>query len=245
MKTVGEALQLALCSFKEKNLDRSRRVAEELLMHVLHLSRIQLYLQFDKPLIQQELVLFNQLVKRALEKEPVEYILGRIEFYGCSIHLSQDVLIPRVETEILVDKACGLLKHTLLEGKVAWDLCTGSGCIGIALKKTFPQLQVALSDVSEKALSIAKGNAQRNGVNVELVQGDLLKALSARKVDILFCNPPYISNKEYADLDLSVRGFEPKEALLGGEDGLLFYRQLSKELPLYLNPKALLFFSSS
>src|SRR5262245_38851162 len=117
MKTVGEILQLTVQCFKEKNIDRSRRVAEELLSHVLHLPRMDLYLQFDKPMIQQEIDSFRELVKRKLKGEPLEYLLEKINFYGCSISVTKDALIPRPETEILLDKACSLLKNLPLEAK--------------------------------------------------------------------------------------------------------------------------------
>jgi release factor glutamine methyltransferase len=242
MKTLGEILHLTVQYFKEKNIDRSRRTAEELLSHILQLPRMDLYLQFDKPLLQQEVDSFRELVKRKLKGEPLEYLLEKINFYGCTISVTKDVLIPRPETEILLDKACSLLKNLPLEKKVAWDICTGSGCLGIALKKTFPQLNVALSDLSEKALNLARINAKNNEIEIECLQGDLLRAFGQRKADIILCNPPYVSNKEYCELDMSVRDYEPKEALVGGDDGLLFYKRLSEELPNFLNSGAKVFF---
>lgn len=242
MKTLGEILQLTIQCFKDKNIDRPRRTVEELLSHVLHLPRMELYLQFDKPLIQGELDKLRVLIKRKLRGEPLEYLLGNIIFYGCSILVTPDVLIPRPETEILLDKACILLKACSLEKKTVFDLCTGSGCLGIGLKKTLPHLNVVLSDISQRALALAQTNAAKNGVEVECLHGDLFMPFGQRKADIVICNPPYISNKQYHELDAAVRDFEPKEALLGGEDGLLFYRRLSRELPDYLYPGALLFF---
>jgi|SRR5579862_331146 len=242
MKTLGEILQLTAQCFKEKNIERPRRTAEELLSFVLHLPRLELYLQFDKPLVQDELNVLRDLVKRKLKGEPLEYLLGRVSFYGCTLTVTRDVLIPRPETEILLDKACHRLKSLSLEGKKAWDLCTGSGCLGIGLKKTFPQLQVFLSDVSDKALAVARNNAETNGVSVACLKGDLLAPFAGSKADIILCNPPYVSNKEYDHLDSSVSAYEPKEALVGGEEGLFFYQRLSAELPACLNPGALLFF---
>ena len=241
MKTLGEILQLTVQCFKDKNIERPRRIAEELLSHVFSIPRLELYMQFDKPLIEQELEVLRALVKRKLKGEPLEYLIGNVPFYGCSITVTKHVLIPRQETEILLDIACKRLKQLPLEGKKAWDICTGSGCLGIGLKKTLPQLDVALCDVSERALAVARRNAEHNGVSVECLQGDLLGPCVGRRADIILCNPPYVSNKEYHDLDVSVRGYEPQDALIGGEDGLLFYSRLSVELPRYLNPGALLF----
>src|SRR5277367_2060524 len=116
MKTLGEVLQLTVQCLKEKQIVRARRVSEELIAHVLHLSRLDLYMQFDKPLLEEELKILRELVKRALKNEPIEYILGRVSFYGCSIEVTSDVLIPRQETEILLEKADLRLKQGNLEG---------------------------------------------------------------------------------------------------------------------------------
>ncbi len=241
MKTLSEILSVSVEFFKEKGALRPRRLAEELIGHVLGIRRMDLYLQFDRPLLEEELVHLRSLAKRAIAAEPFEYITGRVCFYHCDIHLTTDVLIPRPETEILVDLACKKLKTKDLRGKIAWDLCTGSGCIGIAVKKSLPDLEMVLSDVSEAALGVAGKNAQVNQVKVELVQGDFLKPFEGRKADFIFCNPPYIAFKEYLGLDRSVREFEPKGALVGGEDGLEFYRRLKEGLPAHLNPGAQVF----
>ena len=180
-------------------------------------------------------------MKRAVKGEPFEYITGQVSFYHCNISVTPDVLIPRPETEILVDMACKYLKTQDLIGKTAWDLCTGSGCIGIAVKKSCPDLGVSLSDISDKALAVASKNAQENSCLVEFVHGDFLKPFKDCKADFIFCNPPYIAFKEYLTLDPSVKDFEPKEALLGGEDGLAFYKRLKEDLPSYLNRGAKIF----
>lgn len=238
MKTLGEVLTISSNFLKDKKHSRARRTAEELIAHALKLKRLDLYMQFDRPMVEAELENLRALLKRAVKGEPVEYITGEILFYQCSIAVTSDVLIPRPETEILVDIACKQLKSGVLLGKSAWDLCTGSGCIGIAVKKALPDLQVTLSDISNQALLVAAENAQRNDVQVELVCGDLLEPFVSLKADIVFCNPPYISNKEYESLDVSVKDFEPKTALVAEENGLAFYRRLKEALPQYLNPGA-------
>ncbi len=236
MKTLGEVLTLSTDFLKEKECKRSRRIAEELIGYILKLKRLDLYMQFDRPLVEIELEELRSLLKRAVKGEPLEYITGEVSFYDCAIAVSPHVLIPRPETEILVDLACKQLKQMPLQGKIAWDLCTGSGCIGIAVKKACPDLEMVLSDISEDALSVAEANAQSNQVQVEIVQGDLFAPFASRKADFIFCNPPYISNKEYLNLDESVKDFEPKTALVAEEDGLAFYRLLKESLPKYLNP---------
>ncbi|MBI2810028.1 MAG: peptide chain release factor N(5)-glutamine methyltransferase [Candidatus Melainabacteria bacterium] len=238
MKTLGEVLTLTVDFLKDKKVARHRRVAEELIGHALKLKRMDIYMQFDRPMAETELESLRALLKRAVKGEPVEYIIGHVQFYHCQIAVNPDVLIPRPETELLVDQAC----RQLTESKTVWDICTGSGYIAIALKKAHPHLTVVASDISEKALELAKANAAMNEVEVELLLGDLLAPFAGRKADAVLCNPPYISSKEYLTLDRSVLDFEPKGALVGGEDGLEFYRRLEKDLPAYLNPQAKIFF---
>lgn len=236
MKTLGEVLTLSTNFLKDKAHNRARRTAEELIAHTLQLKRLDLYMQFDRPMVEAELEALRVLMKRAVKGEPLEYITGEISFYHCSITVTPDVLIPRPETEILVDMACKQLKSHDLSNKTAWDLCTGSGGIGIAVKKACPDLHVALSDICSKALKVAALNAQRNSAEVELVQGDLLEPFAARKADFIFCNPPYISNNDYQALDGSVKNFEPEGALVAEENGLAFFRRLKEALPRHLNP---------
>lgn len=242
MKSLGEVLKLSTTFLQERRVERPRRMAEELMAQVLKLKRMELYLQFDRPLMEEELALLREWLKRQAKGEPLAYIIGEVEFLDCSLEVDRRVLIPRPETEILVAQVIQRLKGGSLEGKCLWDLCTGSGCIGIALKKALPSLEVTLLDVSKEALELADANAKRNGVEVSICQGDLLNALEGRKADFLICNPPYISKKEFASLDPSVRDFEPSLALLGGEEGLDFYVRLERDLPRFLQPGALFFF---
>ncbi|HEX2579509.1 MAG TPA: peptide chain release factor N(5)-glutamine methyltransferase [Rhabdochlamydiaceae bacterium] len=235
MKTLGEILKLSSDFLHKKGIDRPRREVEELLSWVLHLPRIELYMQFDRPLIEQELTQLREAVKRRAEGEPWQYIAGEVEFFSCRIKVNKDVLIPRQETEILVDRIVKELPASPVE---IWDVCTGSGCIGIALKKKRVDCKVILSDISKEALSVAKENAEKNGVEVEFLQGDLLQPFQG-KADIIVCNPPYISEKEYANLDREVRQWEPKTALVGG---IQFYERLSHDLPRYLNPNGKVYF---
>jgi release factor glutamine methyltransferase len=238
MKILGEVLAITTRFLKEKNCSRARRIAEELIGHALQLKRLDLYMQFDRPMLEAELEVLRALLKRAAKGEPVEYIVGELPFYHCTLAITPDVLIPRPETEILVDTACKQLKAQSLFGKTAWDLCTGSGCIGIAVKKACPDLAMTLSDISEVALLVAAQNARRNAVQVEIVHGDFLAPFACRRADVVFCNPPYISLNEYFNLDRSVKDFEPQTALVAGEDALSFYKRLKETLPAYLNPSA-------
>src|SRR5579871_6395501 len=181
MKTLGEILTAAANFLKNKNFPRYRRDAEELVGHALKLKRLDLYMQFDRPIQNAELENLRALLKQVVQGKPVEYVIGEVPFYHCMIALSQNVLIPRPETEILVDHACRVIRNEDYSQKIAWDICTGSGCIGIAVKKARPELHFSLSDISEKALQIAAENAKRNDVQVELLHGNLLTPFSGRK----------------------------------------------------------------
>lgn len=236
MKTIGEVLKLSRDFLAEKKVSSARRVAEEILAHILQFKRMDLYLQFDRPLIEKELEQIRECIKRCAKHEPLAYVLGSVEFFGCKIQVDPRVLIPRPETEILVEKIAKEAKQGML-----WDLCTGSGCIGIALKKANPELELVLSDVSSDALALASENAKQNGVELTLLQGDLFAPFEGAKADWIVCNPPYVSEAEYLGLDPSVKDFEPRLALVGGPSGLEFYERLRKEAAEYLNPKGVLF----
>ena len=236
MKTVGEILNASTAFLLSKKVDRSRRLAEELLARALQMKRIDLYMQFDRPVVEKELEFIRIGIKRLIQGEPLEYILGEVEFYGCKIKVDRRVLIPRPETELLIDHIAKRLR-----GSAAWDICTGSGYIGIALKKKFPHLSVTLSDLSADALALATENALLNQVDVEILQGDLTLPFRGRKADLVAVNPPYVSRNEYDSLDPSVRDFEPEMALVGGGRGTEFFERLASELPPFLNPGAQLF----
>jgi release factor glutamine methyltransferase len=241
MKTLGEILKLATDFLKEKCDSHPRRHAEDLLSYILKEPRLNLYLQFDRPLEEDELTSYRALLKRKAAGEPVQYICGEVAFWGCDLRITPDVLIPRPETEILLQKATEQIKTTSFAGKKAWDICCGSGCIGLGLKKEFPDLSVALSDLSERALMVARANANANQLDVDLLCGDLLSPFKGKKAHYILCNPPYISKKEFSLLDHSVKNFEPFMALVGGESGLAFYERLSQELPVYLESGARVF----
>lgn len=231
-RTIGSALRWA------KPLSDQ---AEWALAELLSLPRSALYLNLNTALDPLVWDRFEKIVSRLVKNEPLEYIFGRTFFYGLDLSLSEETLIPRQETEWMIDTVVHSMLSPL-EGKVLLDLCTGSGCCGLALKKTFPVLEVFLSDISPGAVEMAKKNAVSNGLEVKVLLGDFLQPFTEKKADYVLCNPPYISEKEYPFLEPSVRDFEPKRALVGGEDGLDFYRRLSRELFSVLNPGACIWF---
>jgi release factor glutamine methyltransferase len=231
MKTVLEIVNLSAEFLENKGIKHGRREALDLISFSLDVRPLDLYVQFDRPLDEKELERCRSLLKRRAAGEPIQYIRGKVEFFNCTINLSRDVLIPRQETEILVDQIATHLAKEELPGKLLVDLCCGSGCIGIALKRRFPDLAVVSTDLSPEAVAIAKANATLNSVEVDFVVGDFLQPLAGKRIDYLVCNPPYIAEEEFSQLEIEVRNFEPKMALVGEDQGLAFYKRLAKELP--------------
>ena len=174
----------------------------------------------------------DQLVQRRIVGEPVAYIIGEWEFYGLTLTVNQDVLIPRMDTEVLAERAI-LLARAAGEGARVLDLCAGSGCVGLAVATNVPQCRVVLADLSEAALKICKQNIRRCDLNarVTCVQADALQPPDGAlwDFDVIACNPPYIPTGDLAGLDPSVRDFEPRSALDGGPDGLDFYRAVASQ----------------
>lgn len=239
--TVRSIIPLAAGHLQKMQVVSPRREAEELLAFVLKVDRMELYFNYDLPLEEKEVSLFRSLIKRRGEREPLEYILGEIEFGGLKLSIGRDVLIPRRETEILFEKGLKKIKEKGAVGKSLWDICCGSGCLGLAAKKKLPELEVSLSDSSKEALVVAEKNATFHQLEVHAFLGDLLSPFKGKKSHFLFCNPPYIAEDEYLTLEKEVIGFEPKKALVSGPSGLEFYERLGEELPSYLHPGALVF----
>lgn len=236
MKTLLEVLNLSTDFLAKEGIESPRREAENLICDALQIKKMQLYLEFDRPVEEKELALLRNYLKRRSKGEPAAYIHGKVEFYGCTLEVNPHVLIPRQETEILVDMIAKELEGQDLQGKKLLDLCSGSGCIGLSLKKKLPELEVVLSDFSSKALETAKKNGSLNQVQVSYIQGDLLAPFKNEKFNYIVCNPPYISQKDYESLSKEVLHFEPKEALLAGSTGLEYYERLNRDLPSHLTP---------
>ena len=188
---------------------------------------------------------FENFEKRR-RRIPLAQILGRQSFYGLDFYVNEDVLIPRADTECLVDLVledyADLAKQDGSSSLNILDLCTGSGCIGISLAKHLPYQELLLLDLSEKALAVAKKNAEKYlGENVTLLKSDLLTEVRGKKFSLLLSNPPYIVSRVIPGLDREVSEYEPKMALDGGEDGLVFYRRIAKEAKAVLLPGARLY----
>lgn len=242
MKSVQEVISEMAQTFASHEIGNPRRQAEELLCDLLDCSRLDLYTDVDRPLTESEYDSCRQWAQRRIQGEPLAYVCGKIQFYHCRFAITPNVLIPRQETEILVDKIAKSLRTQNLTDKVLWDVCCGSGCIGIALKKALPSLTVYASDCSEEALALTARNAAANGVEITCLKGDLLSPFHGKKAHYVVCNPPYISESDYAGLAKEVRDYEPRLALVGGQTGLEYYERLARELPDYLHPHAQVWF---
>ncbi len=216
--TVLSMLEWATDYFQKREIPDPRHSIEWLLAHVLDVKRLDLYLQFDRPLSQKELDGLRALVKRRASHEPLQYIIGHTDFMACNIRVTPDVLIPRIETEQLVEI---LLTHTetMRNHPVSLlDIGTGSGCIPISIQKENPRWQCAGLDNSEQALNIARENAKRNEVDVNFFKGDLFNLTDnnyckEKEWDIVISNPPYIHPDEKSNIKKQVIDYEPKDAL--------------------------------
>ncbi|MGI6641124.1 MAG: peptide chain release factor N(5)-glutamine methyltransferase [Limnochordia bacterium] len=235
--TVRELLSISTQYLNEKGCVSARLDAELLLGHVLEMSRIDLYLNLDKPLTSKEVDAYRECIGRRARREPVAYITGTKEFYSLPFFVTPAVLIPRPETELLVEKVVALAKARLEAGAAQvriLDVGTGSGAIAIAVARQDPDIQVVAVDLSEEALEVAGRNAACNEVEsqVQFVQSDLLAGVEG-EFDIICSNPPYLSKAEMDNLQPEV-DFEPASALDGGFDGLGFYRRIFAEAPPHL-----------
>jgi release factor glutamine methyltransferase len=236
MRWSGEYLE-------SKGVERGRLDAEHLLAHALGLPRLQLYLQFDRPLDREELDLFRPLLRRRADREPLQYILGRAAFRELDLRVDRRVLIPRPETEVLVDE---VLTWAAAQGRndmSAADIGTGSGAIALSLAHEGPFGRVVATDVSEDALDVARGNGVALGLGdrVDFRAGPLFSALADGEIFVvLVSNPPYVAEAEAETLEPEVSDWEPGQALFGGPDGLAIIRELVGGAGARLRPGGLL-----
>lgn len=217
--------------------------ARYLMLELAQQNNIDLYSNLDEEIDEKVAKLFSDGVKRLAKNEPVAHILGYSYFYGNQFIVNNEVLIPRSETELLVMNALLEIDDYFDNYNLKLiDLACGSGIIGITMKLEEPDLQVALSDISDKALLVANINAKKHGINVNISQSDMLeKAIENKEFyDVIICNPPYIQNDEA--LELSVKDYEPHLALFGGKDGLDFYKTVLRQSKSVLNKPGLIGF---
>lgn len=232
MPTIAEAIQEGARRLQAAGVSQARRTAGVLLGHVLELDRTHLLTQSNTVIDESRYQAYLCLIARRAASEPVQYILGHQEFYGLDFIVTPAVLIPRPETEFLVERVIHLARESERRAPLIVDAGTGSGCIAVALAVNLPNASVIATDISSDAIAVARLNAARHAVaaRIEFLAGDLLAPLDGRglenAVDILASNPPYVAEGRPELIQREVREWEPAAALFGGADGLRFYRRL-------------------
>lgn len=230
MKSLLEILTLSTEHLRKHNVDEPRLSSELIITKVLNVKRLDIYLQFERELTDEEISKIRSLLKRRSEHEPIQYILGETEFYGLKFNVNPSVLIPRHDTEILVQTAIDLIGDKALS---VLEIGTGSGCIAVSLTHKCRNIKIIATDVSEEVLKTAKENSVFNKVNdrISFIRQDILKEMPKEKYDIIISNPPYISKEVIGTLDRQVKDYEPLRALTDGGDGLAFYRRINEIIP--------------
>ncbi len=239
--TIGKLLDWTRGHFDAKGVEDARLCAELLLAHALGCEKIHLYARFHEEPTAEQRTAFRELVKKAAEHYPIAYLIGRREFYSLDFDVTPAVLIPRPETEQIVELVLDRCKQIDAARIDVLDLGTGSGCLAITLAKREPRIRVMATDVSAPALAVSQTNANKHGVTerVECIESDIFSSLNGQAAsgfDFIVSNPPYVALRERETLPRNVRDYEPESALFAGEDGLDFYRALAAPLGDYLRP---------
>lgn len=238
--TIASVVKWATDDFRSRGIENPRLDAEVLLAFALSVSRTQLVVDGQRPLAGEELARFRELVKRRRSHEPVAYLRGEREFYGRTFRVDSRVLIPRPDTETLVEIALQRTQHASMTTRVL-DLCTGSGCVAITLARERPTGFVTATDLSARALEVARHNAQRLGAyNMSFFEGDLFAPVKGMRFDAITANPPYIPSAEIPSLSPDIREHEPREALDGGESGTSITARIIERAPEFLEPGGML-----
>ncbi|HWP43538.1 MAG TPA: peptide chain release factor N(5)-glutamine methyltransferase [Blastocatellia bacterium] len=238
---ISEAITEGARLLDQAGVTQARRTASLLMEHLLETDRAQVLIRSKEQLADSSFESYIRLVERRARGEPLQYITGHQEFYGLDFKVTPAVLIPRPETELLVERAIALARGASGSPLIV-DVGTGSGCIAVTLAVHLPGARVIATDISRPALDVARLNAQRHAVasRIEFLEGDMLSPLAGRglegAVDLLASNPPYVPAQSLHMLQREVRDWEPREALFGGEEGLDFYRRLLDEARGYVRP---------
>jgi release factor glutamine methyltransferase len=236
-----EKIQKISTSLKNNNVYFPEKEAEEIICHILQIDKAKLYShnpELDKKTLQK----IDQLVQRRLKREPLQYILGKCDFFNITIKVGKGVLIPRPETEILVEELLKIAKTKSKKEYFLLDLCTGSGCIALAIAKNLPYVKVFGVDISEKAIRYAEENKKLNKIsNASFVVGDLFSSFKKNSFFFITANPPYIKTEEIPLLQPEIKEYEPTISLDGGETGLFYYEKILKEASYYLLKEGFIF----
>ncbi|MBI9032792.1 peptide chain release factor N(5)-glutamine methyltransferase [bacterium] len=223
--------------FSQHNIENPRLNIGIIIEEVTGIRRLSLPLHFHKEISSEQISQIRSMIKRRCQNEPLQYILGYTEFYGFKFKVRPDVLIPRPETEYLIER----IQDNITNPQRILDIGTGSGAIAITLKKLFPDAEVLALDISPEALKVAQENAILNNVEITFIQADIYTE-EIGKFDLLVSNPPYVTEEEYAQLPSEVKHFEPIQALVGSESGLFFYRKILELASSILNHPGAIFF---
>ena len=241
--TIKDILKVTTDYLKGKGIENPRLDAEVLLAHQLKGDRVSLYINLDQPLTKEEISGYRTSVRRRVRREPLQYITGVQEFWSLEFVVGPQALIPRRESEMLVEQAKGLLKATCEErGHVPTILDVGTGCgaLAISLACEMEHTKIRATDISSTALELARLNAEKHGVadRIEFLEGDLLKPIEDLGLgfDVILSNPPYVAPEEYKALPPEVRDYEPRVALDGGQGGMCYVERIIREAPDYLIP---------
>ncbi len=232
--TIKELLNQGIIMLKNEKVDGPKNKARAILEYTLKKPREYLIIYDKKEVTSAQRDEYTRNIKRLIQGEPLQYITGLQEFMKMNFLVTKDVLIPQPDTEILVEEVIEIVSK--IENPLVLDLCTGSGAIAISIAKYVPNVKIVATDISSRALIIAKQNAKLNGVknNIEFIESNLFDKLKERKFDVIVSNPPYIPTKDIKSLPKDVQG-EPIIALDGGKDGLDFYRKIAESAYKFMN----------
>ncbi len=244
MLTVLQALDSAGKYLHNKGIKSARLNSELLLSHILQCKRLELYLSFDRPLQSSEIDAFRGMLKRRSTFEPLQYLIGKVEFYGLEFEVNPFVLIPRPETELLVETVVKSVDKQMRSSIL--DIGSGSGNISIALAKSLPLCKVIGIDISEKAVEVANRNAKSNNVENQImfIKENILDGfeVGVNRFDIVVSNPPYVSKEDFNNLEPELLLYEPKISLTDDADGLTFFKKISDIAKSILNLRGKIFF---
>lgn len=236
--TIKQALEEAKSILKRNAFEDSTIIAKELLSYVLKKDKSYLTINMDLSLTDEEYTKFTQYINQIINGKPLQYITQKQEFMKIDFFVNENVLIPQPDTEVLVETVLEICKKYDKQNLKILDLCTGSGAIAISLSKIL-DIKIFASDISQKALEIAKKNNIANNTKVKFIESDLFKQINEKKFDIIVSNPPYIKNKDIKTLSKQVQN-EPYIALAGGEDGIEFYRKIIDDSYKYIKKNGFL-----
>jgi release factor glutamine methyltransferase len=244
MITLLESINLSTTYLQQKGIESPRINSELLLADIIGCKRLDLYLSFDRPLSDIEIKKYRVRIKRRANFEPLQYIIGKVEFYGLELIVNSSVLIPRPETEILVES---IIRQYQKNDKLSvLEIGCGSGNIAIALAVNLPGANILATDISEHAIKVASENAKRNNVsdNIKFIKHDILKDNLNHfpMFDIIVSNPPYVSKENYSSLQKEIKYFEPRTAVTDEGDGYTFFNEISAKVPGKMNKTGKLFF---